>query len=164
MALKKKGTIPVLEGKRNFQINMFSLEIVPLLAFLPVEICGLNGCGCAQEHFFLRLPPGGRGSSFSPGPAVCSCTARKSGAREGQTRAARLPAAATAFEDQNRHRDPQSCHSTEPYSSNSVTACLGCNVKGLSMRGWDGSVRSFAETLSGETRKTGENDQKQPFK
>lgn len=65
MALKKKGRIPVLEGKRNFQISMFSLEIVPLLAFLPVEICGLNGCGCAQELFFCicRLVGGGHPSA-----------------------------------------------------------------------------------------------------
>lgn len=32
---------------------------------------------------------------------------------------------------QNRDVDPQLRHSTEPYSSNSVTACLECNSKSL---------------------------------
>lgn len=42
-----------------------------------------------------------------------------------------FPAISSSFEDQNRNVDPQLCHNTEPYSSNSVTAYLECNVKGL---------------------------------
>lgn len=86
----------------------------------------------------LYLPAGGRGSSFSQWwSVVCNWRASvRAGerSREGPTMGIGqlgFTAISSSFEHQNRNVDPQLCHSTEPCSSNPVTAYLEYKVKGL---------------------------------